>query len=94
MQNIPSELIITVKNYINITSFKTKGSPDLGQADICENCSMLNSVEQIVLFHLSVFVTFIHYILHNLTLYIDKLCSSDVLFRYLVLIVLIVLYSP
>ena len=33
MQNIPSELIITVKNYINITSFKMKGSPDLGQAD-------------------------------------------------------------
>ena len=32
MQNIPSELIITVKNYINITSFKMKGSPDLGQA--------------------------------------------------------------
>ena len=31
MQNIPSELIITVKNYIYITSFKTKGSPDLGQ---------------------------------------------------------------
>ena len=34
MQNIPSELIITVKNYINITSFKMKGSPDLGQADM------------------------------------------------------------
>ena len=33
MQNIPSELIITVKNYINITSFKMKGSLDLGQAD-------------------------------------------------------------
>ena len=33
MQNIPSELIITVKNYINITSFKMKGSPDLGQAE-------------------------------------------------------------
>ena len=33
MQNKPSELIITVKNYINITSFKMKGSPDLGQAD-------------------------------------------------------------
>ena len=33
MQNIPSELIITVKNYIYITSFKMKGSPDLGQAD-------------------------------------------------------------
>ena len=33
MQNIASELIITVKNYFNITSFKTKGSPDLGQAD-------------------------------------------------------------
>ena len=33
MQNIPSELIITVKNYINITSFKMKGSPDFGQAD-------------------------------------------------------------
>ena len=32
MQNIPSELIITVKNYINITSIKMKGSPDLGQA--------------------------------------------------------------
>ena len=32
MQNIPSELIINVKNYINITSFKMKGSPDLGQA--------------------------------------------------------------
>ena len=32
MQNIPSELIITVKNYINITSFKMKESPDLGQA--------------------------------------------------------------
>ena len=34
MQNIPSELIITVKNYINITSFKMKGSPDRGQAVI------------------------------------------------------------
>ena len=34
MQNIPSELIITVKSYINITSFKMKGSPDLGQADM------------------------------------------------------------
>ena len=34
MQNIPPELIITVKSYINITSFKMKGSPDLGQADI------------------------------------------------------------
>ena len=34
MQNIPSELIITVKNYINITSFKMKGSPDLGKAVI------------------------------------------------------------
>ena len=34
MQNIPSELIITVKNYFNITSFKMKGSPDLGQAVI------------------------------------------------------------
>ena len=33
MQNILSELIITVKNYINITPFKMKGSPDLGQAD-------------------------------------------------------------
>ena len=33
---------------------------------------------------LLVFVTFIHYILHNLTLYIDKLCSSAVLFRYLI----------
>ena len=33
MQNIASELIITVKNYFNITSFKMKGSPDLGQAD-------------------------------------------------------------
>ena len=32
MQNIPPELIITVKSYINITSFKMKGSPDLGQA--------------------------------------------------------------
>ena len=32
MQNIPSELIITVENYIYITSFKMKGSPDLGQA--------------------------------------------------------------
>ena len=32
MQNIQSEFIITVKNYINITSFKMKGSPDLGQA--------------------------------------------------------------
>ena len=32
MQNIPSQLIITVMNYINITSFKMKGSPDLGQA--------------------------------------------------------------
>ena len=28
-----SELINTVKNYIDITSFKMKGSPDLGQAD-------------------------------------------------------------
>ena len=34
MQNIPSKLIITLKNYINITSFKMKGSPDLGQAVI------------------------------------------------------------
>ena len=34
MQNIPSEFIITVKNYINITSFKMKGSLDLGQADM------------------------------------------------------------
>ena len=34
MQNIPSELIITVKNYSNITSFKMKGSPDLGQAEL------------------------------------------------------------
>ena len=33
MQNIPSELIITVESYIYITSFKMKGSPDLGQAD-------------------------------------------------------------
>ena len=33
MQNIPSELMITVKNHINITLFKMKGSPDLGQAD-------------------------------------------------------------
>ena len=32
VQNIQSELIITVKNYINITSFKMKGLPDLGQA--------------------------------------------------------------
>ena len=32
MQNIQSKLIITVKNYINITSFKMKGSPDHGQA--------------------------------------------------------------
>ena len=32
MQNIPSELIITVESYIYITSFKMKGSPDLGQA--------------------------------------------------------------
>ena len=34
MQNIPSELIITVESYIYITSFKMKGSPDLGQADM------------------------------------------------------------
>ena len=34
MQNIPPELIITVENYIYITSFKMKGSPDLGQADM------------------------------------------------------------
>ena len=34
MQNIPSELIISVENYIYITSFKMKGSPDLGQADV------------------------------------------------------------
>ena len=34
MQNIPSELIITVINYINITSIKMKGSSDLGQAYI------------------------------------------------------------
>ena len=33
MQNIPPELIITVESYIYITSFKMKGSPDLGQAD-------------------------------------------------------------
>ena len=32
MENIPSQLIITVKSYIDITSFKMKGSPDLGQA--------------------------------------------------------------
>ena len=32
MQKIPPELFITVKNYINITSFKMKGSPDLGRA--------------------------------------------------------------
>ena len=32
MQNMPSELIITVESYIYITSFKMKGSPDLGQA--------------------------------------------------------------
>ena len=32
MHNIPSELIITVESYIYITSFKMKGSPDLGQA--------------------------------------------------------------
>ena len=38
MQNIPSELINTVKNYINITSFKMKGSPDLGQADVHMLC--------------------------------------------------------
>ena len=36
MQYIPSELIIAVKNYINITSFKMKGSPDLGQAEMCK----------------------------------------------------------
>ena len=34
MQNIPSEFDITLKNYINITSFKMRGSPDLGQADV------------------------------------------------------------
>ena len=34
MQNIPSQLIITVESYIYITSFKMKGSPDLGQAVI------------------------------------------------------------
>ena len=33
MQNVPSELIITVESYIYITSFKMKGSPDLGQAE-------------------------------------------------------------
>ena len=33
MQNIPPELIITVKNHITITLFKMKGSPDLGQAE-------------------------------------------------------------
>ena len=42
MQNIPPDLIITVKNYINITSFKMEGSPDLGQADkyisVCVLC--------------------------------------------------------
>ena len=32
---------------------------------------------------LLVFVTFNHYISHNFTLYIDELCSSDVLFGYL-----------
>ena len=37
MHHIPLELIITVKNYINITSFKIKGSPDLGQADSIYN---------------------------------------------------------
>ena len=37
MQNIPSELIISVENYIYITSFKMKGSPDLGQADVYSN---------------------------------------------------------
>ena len=39
MQNIPSEFDITLKNYINITSFKMKGSPDLGQADVYMNGS-------------------------------------------------------
>ena len=34
MHNISSELIITVESYIYITSFKMKGSPDLGQADM------------------------------------------------------------
>ena len=34
MQNIPSEFDNTPKNNINITSFKMKGSPDLGQAVI------------------------------------------------------------
>ena len=43
MQNIPSELIITVKNFINITSFKMKGSSDLGQADICDKTYAFNS---------------------------------------------------
>ena len=35
MQNIPSDLNITVKNYIDITSYKMKGTPDLSQADVC-----------------------------------------------------------
>ena len=32
MKNIPSEFDITLKNHINITSFKMKGQPDLGEA--------------------------------------------------------------
>ena len=39
MQNIPSELIITVENYSYITSFKMKGSPDLGQAVMSHLCN-------------------------------------------------------
>ena len=34
MQNIQAEFIITVNKYINKTSFKMKGSSDLGQAVI------------------------------------------------------------
>ena len=43
--NIPSELIITVKNYIDITSFKMKGSPHLGQADTQnESCISFDNI--------------------------------------------------
>ena len=37
MQNKPLDFDITVKNYINITSFKMKGTSDLDQADIYLN---------------------------------------------------------
>ena len=54
MQNIPSELIITVKNNIDITSFKMKGSPDLGQTvkafEVCTKNIAYNIKSVLLLF--------------------------------------------